>query len=148
MMDIVQTVQQNLECDSIQLVTELVTMNSENLDSTLTNNASHVVKTAWKMYNDLLFQFTSRFYYDSSTNAMSETDGYPAWWLKPLGFSDRPPPPPTLTKCFHLPVGLEDDGHGSGNGNVIIRRERYGDVVMGKDAMKAFLRDLKSAQTT
>jgi len=75
------------------------------LESRLTANAAHVVETAWKLSDDLLFQFASGFYNDPSTNVMGETDGYPAWWLNAVGFRDGPPPPPTLTKCCRPPAG-------------------------------------------
>ena len=93
--------------NSIQLVTGLLANDvaAQDVELELVANAAVVVKTAWKLSDEILFQFTSGFYNDPSTNVMGETDGYPAWWLEAVGFRDGPPPPPTRTKCCHLPAG-------------------------------------------
>ena len=129
--------------NSIQLVTGLLANDvaAQDVELELVANAAVVVKTAWKLSNEILFQFTSGFYNDPSTNVMGETDGYPAWWLEAVGFRDGPPPPPTLTKCCRPPAGWEDDGYGGSKGHRKTKHEQYKHVATRNEAMKAFLSD-------
>jgi len=54
---------------------------------------SQAVLNAWNILaNDLMVNFSDGF-------AMQEAVGYPAWWLKDVGYENGPPPPPVCQSC-------------------------------------------------
>jgi roadblock/LC7 domain-containing protein len=57
------------------------------LTKDLTEHAAAVVADWWKLTDYLMLKYADGFV--SGANG-----GYPAWWLKSVGYSKGPPPPP------------------------------------------------------
>ncbi|CAM9512455.1 unnamed protein product, partial [Heterosigma akashiwo] len=101
--DIVER-QQSLEEASIKMVKKVDKMYKSGdkhimakLESEYFENAAAVVSSLWSLSDEIMFKYASGFV--NAPDNMSQMVGYPAWWLKLVGYSDGPPPPPTKPKC-------------------------------------------------
>ena len=161
---------QALDDDDVVVVTKLI-------DQTIWDNADKVVTSLWSLSDEILFKYASGFVNEASSdnnnnNKMSQIVGYPAWWLKAVGYTDGPPPPPTIPKCCHPPKKqrLENYHHeqqpNNNNNTSIVQSQQdeswrnnkqnkqndfvpavmarnHGTVLTGKAAMRAYLRSNK-----
>ncbi|CAB9497717.1 Probable dipeptidase A [Seminavis robusta] len=99
-------------------------------------NIQAIVTSLWSLSDEILFKYASGFVNEPGTDkGMSQMVGYPAWWLKEVGFAQGPPPPPTKPKCCHPPK--QDDHHTSNHETM----EEGPALLTGKAAMKNYLRN-------
>ena len=95
-------------------------------------NIDKVVASLWSLSDELLFKYASGFV-NEPPDGMSQMVGYPAWWLRAVGYQDGPPNPPTVPKCCHPPKPDNDSVSGVD--------EKTGNAqVTGKAAMREYLR--------
>jgi dipeptidase len=94
----IQNVQQELESESVALLSALRDEDSSTVERALLDNAAKTVDTLWNLQDQLLFKYASGFV-NEPPDGMSQMVGYPAWWLQAVGYADGPPPPPTQPKC-------------------------------------------------
>ena len=92
-------------------------------------NADAIVTSLWSLSDEIMFKYASGFV-NEAPNDMSEMVGYPAWWLKEVGYAEGPPPPPTKPKCCKP---------GSSFQNSFLRREEDLPMLTGKAAMRYHL---------
>jgi dipeptidase len=97
--------QKLLEGLSVTLVSALeqqyqIDGNFTAVESGILENAAEIVSSLWSLSDELMFKYASGFV-NEAPDSMSEMVGYPAWWLKQVGYSEGPPPPPTKPKCCH-----------------------------------------------
>lgn len=64
-------------------------------------NAEQIVASLWSLSDQIMFKYASGFLNEQppAAGGMSQTVGYPKWWLEQVGYADGPPPPPTKPKC-------------------------------------------------
>lgn len=101
--------QSKLEQASVAMVERMEARYSQNQDfaaveKALSDNAATIVASLWSLSDAIVFKYASGFVNDPSLpDGMSQMVGYPAWWLKDVGYQNGPPPPPTKPKCCHPP---------------------------------------------
>ncbi len=117
-------------------------------------NVDDIVTSLWRLSDEILFKYASGFV-NEPPDAMSQMVGYPSWWLKAVGYSDGPPPPPTQPKCCHPKNDKEYNSVSvSGSDSSSLRggynqEEVFYDgssVLTGKAAMKHHLKIQKELQ--
>jgi dipeptidase len=129
--------QRTLETASVALVREMedhyrVHHNFTAVEEAYLENVATIVSSLWSLSDELMFKYASGFV-NEVPDDMSQMVGYPAWWLKAVGYSDGPPPPPTQPKCCHPPLQHLD-------GATTAESAMEPNVLTGKAAMKQYLR--------
>jgi len=95
--------QNDLEQASVEMVKEMDELYATSNDmvaveENYVKNIDTIVASLWSLSDEILFKYASGFV-NEPPNGMSQMVGYPAWWLKAVGYADGPPPPPTKPKC-------------------------------------------------
>jgi hypothetical protein len=126
--------QAQLEHASLAMVAKtdgLYNMNldMEEVDSEYQNNIEAVVSSLWSLSDEIMFKYASGFV-NELPDKMSQMVGYPEWWLKAVGYSEGPPPPPTKPKCCLLDRNPGDS---------FLRKHEIVAPLTGKAAMKHYL---------
>jgi dipeptidase len=98
--------QLELESSSIALVQDMEEdfqrhKNFDIVEIAYKKNVKSIVASLWSLSDELMFKYADGFV--NEPGKMSQMVGYPEWWLEAVGFSDGPPPPPTMPKCCHPP---------------------------------------------
>ena len=132
MIEDIQRLQNDLENDSVLLMTTLQEEDPSTVERSLLDNAAKVVDALWTLQDQLLFKYASGFV-NEPPDGMSKMVGYPAWWLQAVGYADGPPPPPTVPKCCHP---TEEESRGISPAGPLTSR---GGQLTGKAAMRQFL---------
>jgi dipeptidase len=94
--------QDELESASVAMVAAMEEEFAKNQDMTTVeetyfSNMEKIVYSLWSLSDELVFKYADGFV--NEPDNWSQQVGYPAWWLKRVGFQDGPPPPPTKPKC-------------------------------------------------
>jgi dipeptidase len=102
----ITTRQLELESSSVALVQEMEEDfqrhgNFDTVEYAYRKNVESIVASVWSLSDELMFKYADGFV--NQPGHMSQMVGYPEWWLEVVGFSDGPPPPPTIPKCCHPP---------------------------------------------
>ena len=69
------------------------------------SNANHVLKAWWALFDKLLFKFADGW---DNEPQLGGAIGYPAWWLKKVGYQNGPPPVDSAHKYATLPAKLAE----------------------------------------
>jgi dipeptidase len=130
----IQTRQAELEERSVAMVKQMdesikTGCNMTTVEIEYLKNADAIVTSLWSLSDEIMFKYASGFV-NEAPNDMSEMVGYPAWWLKEVGYAEGPPPPPTKPKCCKP---------GSSFQNSFLRREEDLPMLTGKAAMRYHL---------
>ena len=129
----IQARQTQLELASIAMVAKTDKLYTSNQDMTeveseYRRNIEAVVSSLWSLSDEIMFKYASGFV-NVLPDDMSQMVGYPAWWLKAVGYSEGPPPPPTVPKC------CQPDS----SGDSFLRKQDVVVPLTGKAAMKHYL---------
>jgi len=73
---------------------------SSSMEEAYLSNIESIVASLWSLSDQIVFKYASGFVNEPTLSGMV---GYPAWWLKEVGFQDGPPSPPTKSKCCNPP---------------------------------------------
>ena len=104
-------------------------LDMEEVDSEYQNNIEAVVSSLWSLSDEIMYKYASGFV-NELPDKMSQMVGYPEWWLKAVGYSEGPPPPPTKPKCCLLDRNPGDS---------FLRKHEIVAPLTGKAAMKHYL---------
>eukprot|EP01083_Nonionella_stella_P243557 848552_1 len=78
------------------------------VESEYLKNIDSIVTSLWSLSDEIMFKYASGFV-NEIPSGMSQMVGYPEWWLKEVGYTEGPPPPPTKPKCCHPESGASPD---------------------------------------
>lgn len=80
------------------------------LTKAYTDHAARVVADTWDLADRLVFKYADGFI--NEPGKIGQSPGYPAWWLKAVGYENGPPPPTASASCVQegavtpIPAGL------------------------------------------
>jgi dipeptidase len=117
----VQSRQNQLEKSSLEMIQQMdehyaKTRDMDKVESIYFQNIQTIVASLWSLSDEIMFKYASGFV-NELPERMGQMVGYPAWWLKKVGFQDGPPPPPTEPKCCN-PSPHDSDRLASRNNNI------------------------------
>lgn len=106
-------------------------------------NVDKVVTALWSLSDELMFKYASGFINEQGN--MSQMVGYPKWWLEAVGYTEGPPPPPTVPKCCHPPKPANEVTHNQATSSHHVETSQS---VTGKAAMRHHLRASDHVQSS
>ena len=132
----IQKRQAQLEQGSVAMVKNMdesikMDSNRTRVDIGYLENAEAIVTSLWSLSDEIMFKYASGFV-NKAPNDMSQMVGYPAWWLKEVGYIEGPPPPPTKPKCCK--PERSNSIHES-----FLRKKEIVSILTGKAAMRYHL---------